>query len=721
MPGGDRSLRPTLFREEGAMNEDQGANAAGEDTRIKEAETRTVQANTRADEANTRTDDANARTDEANTRTDEANTRTDEANTRTEEAEARNVEAIRSGITERELAEEAATRLAAMVNSSNDAIIGKDLNSMVTSWNAGAEKIFGYTAEEMIGQPVTRLIPPDRQAEELQIIGWIKKDESVEHFETRRKAKDGRLIDVSVTVSPIKDKEGRIVGASKVARDITDRKIAEAATAQLAAIVSSSTDAIIGKNLEGIITSWNGAAVKIFGYTEEEMVGQSIARIIPPDRREEEMDIVRKIKDGGRVEHFETLRVAKDGRLIDVAVTISPIKDRTGQIVGASKVARDISERKHAEAALRKSEQQFRLLVEQAADAFFLHDRDGRFLEVNHQACESLGYAREELLKMNVSDVTSMTEEEAKRIWDQLQANSTITFNDYHRRKDGTRIPVELRMGSLNVDGQMLFLGLARDITERKQGERKIQELNAHLEKRVAERTAELEAANKELEAFSYSVSHDLRSPLRAIDGFSQAVLEDYGPQLPEEGRRYLRTVREGAQRMGRLIDDLLAFSRLGRAPLKEQKVDMVMLARGILNDLESVRADRKMEVSVAELPGCEGDPALLRQVWINLLSNAFKYTSRCAAAVVEIGYQVEGGETVYFVRDNGAGFDMRYAGKLFGVFQRLHRADEFEGTGVGLAIAQRVIHRHGGRIWAEAAPNLGATFYFTLKKGSSV
>jgi light-regulated signal transduction histidine kinase (bacteriophytochrome) len=231
----------------------------------------------------------------------------------------------------------------------------------------------------------------------------------------------------------------------------------------------------------------------------------------------------------------------------------------------------------------------------------------------------------------------------------------------------------------------------------------------------VMKRTAELEAANKELEAFSYSVSHDLRAPLRAVDGFSQAVVEDFGPLLPEEGQRYLRTIRESAQRMGDLIDDLLTFSRLSRQPLTKELVNTCDLVNSVLAEMSGQREGRQLDFRIEDLPVCHADPVLLKQVWINVLSNALKFTRKREAAVVEIGSVREQGETVFFVRDNGTGFDMQYAGKLFGVFQRLHGAHEFEGTGVGLAIVQRVIHRHGGRVWADAAVGRGATFYFTL------
>jgi signal transduction histidine kinase len=233
---------------------------------------------------------------------------------------------------------------------------------------------------------------------------------------------------------------------------------------------------------------------------------------------------------------------------------------------------------------------------------------------------------------------------------------------------------------------------------------------------KVKEANQQLEAANKELEAFSYSVSHDLRAPLRAVDGFSQAVLEDYGQQLPEEGRRHLQTIRAGAQRMGALIDDLLAFARLSRQALNKRTVDTGGLVREALEELAPQREGRQVEIRTGELPPCQGDRALLKQVWVNLLSNALKYTRQNPRAVVEIGHELRSGEGVYFIKDNGTGFDMQYAHKLFGVFQRLHRMEDFEGTGVGLAIVQRVINRHGGRVWAEAAVDRGATFYFTLE-----
>jgi light-regulated signal transduction histidine kinase (bacteriophytochrome) len=253
----------------------------------------------------------------------------------------------------------------------------------------------------------------------------------------------------------------------------------------------------------------------------------------------------------------------------------------------------------------------------------------------------------------------------------------------------------------------MLVMCAIRDVSERKRFEQALREKNLELEK-----------ANGELEAFSYSVSHDLRAPLRAIDGFSKILLADCAAGLGEEGRRHLERVRANAVRMGHLIDDLLEFSRLSREPLNQQTVRPGELVRACLEELQGEMDGREVEVEAAEMPEVEGDPTMLRQVWFNLLSNALKYTRKRKVARIEVGCQERPGAREFFVRDNGVGFDMQFAGRLFGVFQRLHAPPEYEGTGVGLATVQRIVHRHGGQVRAESAPDAGATFYFTLATG---
>jgi signal transduction histidine kinase len=265
-------------------------------------------------------------------------------------------------------------------------------------------------------------------------------------------------------------------------------------------------------------------------------------------------------------------------------------------------------------------------------------------------------------------------------------------------------------LGALLFEANLLYGRLAHSLADAR-------EKNAALEKQtfeMHERNVQLQAAVSELDAFSYSVSHDLRAPLRAIDGFSRILLKQYGSILPQEPREYLQLVRDNTVQMGRLVDDLLAFARLSRQQLSKQRVPIRKIIESVLSDARQQAEGRSVSVSVGELPSLWGDPSLLKQVFVNLIGNAFKYTRMRAEAVIEVGSREIGGEQVVFVRDNGAGFDMQYADKLFRVFQRLHRAEDFEGTGVGLAIVQRIVHRHGGRVWAEAAVDQGATFYFT-------
>lgn len=261
-------------------------------------------------------------------------------------------------------------------------------------------------------------------------------------------------------------------------------------------------------------------------------------------------------------------------------------------------------------------------------------------------------------------------------------------------------------------------VSLHRTDLERQQVTEEVRRLNEELEERVVERTGRLEAMNKELEAFSYSVSHDLRAPLRAIDGFSRIMLEDCADRLDDEGRRFLNIIRSNTQKMGLLIDDLLAFSRLGRQEIRRMDTDMEALVTSVVESLRATVPERVLQFDVKHLPPAYGDRSMLQQVFMNLLSNAIKYTRPKEKAVIEIGCWSEGDENTYYVKDNGVGFEMEYVNKLFGVFQRLHSEEEFEGTGVGLAIVQRVIHRHSGRVWAEGKLNEGATFYFTLPGG---
>jgi PAS domain S-box-containing protein len=363
---------------------------------------------------------------------------------------------------------------------------------------------------------------------------------------------------------------------------------------------------------------------------------------------------------------------------------------------------------------LRQADERFRTLVEVAPDGIFLTDGSGTFTDVNPSACDMLGHAKEDLLARKVADFI-VTDDPAA--WDLFRARlhdrGTIVADQVLVRRDGALLPVEISARLLPHGG---FQGIFRDITERKRAEDLRQNINEALEARVHERTVQLEIANKELEAFSYSVSHDLRAPLRGIDGWSLALLEDYGGTLDERAQLYLGRVRTETQRMGHLIDDLIRLSRVTRAEMRRDRIDLSALVRTLVAYNRSSAPARQIECTIEDELLVNGDPPLLEAALSNLIENAFKFTGMCPVAHIAFGSTRSGDERVFFVRDNGAGFDMTYAKNLFAPFQRMHSMSEFPGTGIGLAIVQRIIHRHGGRIWAESEVNHGTTFYFTLE-----
>ncbi|MCU1301672.1 MAG: domain S-box protein [Candidatus Sulfotelmatobacter sp.] len=946
--------------------------------------------------------------------------------------------AIRADISERKRAEEVRERLAAVVESSDDAIISKALDGTITAWNRGAEKVFGYRSSEAVGKSMSMLMPKDRSHEESEILAQIRGGESVEHFETVRLRKDGRAIDISATISPIKDASGAIVGISKIARDITERKrielaIQESLSASEAALKELADQkfaldqhAIVAvTDVQGTITYVNEKFCTISKYANGELIGQN-HRIL--NSRHHPKEFFRQMYvtiANGKVWHGEIKNRAKDGSIYWVDTTIVPTLTKEGKPRQYVAIRADITERKRAEQALRESEERFqamangiqqlawmaeadgnvfwynqrwyqytgttfeqmqgwgwqsvhdpaalpqvlegwkasiasgkpfdtefplrgadghfrifltrvmpvrdaenrvvrwfgtntdisehketeerlaaqaeklsrqaeellrsqkaleaqglmlKLVLDSMGEGLIAADQEGRFLLWNDAAQNLMGreaaelpterwtpyfrvflpdgitpYPPEQLplvraLRGEAAEVELVVErpEPASRVVLEVATRpmkdtegklcgGVAVLRDVTERKRAEAVlarqaeelsqqterlllsqqtleiqtlmlqsvldsideglvaadetgrfllwnPAARRivgLGAANVrpeqwtDHYGTFLpdtvtpfppeqnplvrairgeacttemyvrnqeletgvwieassnplkgkdGVARggvvafrDITQRKKDEREIRKLNEELEVRVVQRTAQLEAANHELEAFTYSVSHDLRAPLRHIGGFSKILIEDFGPGMVSEARSHLERIQDGVHRMGLLVDELLNLARVGRHALRLQTTGLNSIVDEVVALLQPEAEGRAVSWKIANLPSAECDPVLIKQVFQNLLANALKFTRPRERAIIEICSQEKNGQMVILVQDNGVGFNMKYSDKLFGVFQRLHRIEDFEGTGIGLATVHRIIHKHGGHVWAEAELDKGATFCFTL------
>jgi PAS domain S-box-containing protein len=502
-----------------------------------------------------------------------------------------------------------------------------------------------------------------------------------------------------------------------VLRDITERKRAEEMRAQLAAVVETTSDAIILSDAEMRIVSWNAAAQRMFGWTAAEAVGQPLALIVPPERLQETQHNTERLKQGETPPAFETVRMAKGGQSLDVHVAVSGVYDGEGRLQLVAGIFRDITERKLAEAAVRESGQRFRALVDLSSDWYWVTDAEHRFTFREGDILRRMGIVPEADYGKRRWEMGFLNLTDADWAAHRALLERREEFRDLllERRSPDGRVHWATISGPPLYDTAGRFIGYhgtGRDVTQLVSAEERLRKFNVALERKVIERTAELDAANKELEAFTYSVSHDLRAPLRAIEGFSRMLEERHAAALGAEARDYLQRVRAAARRMGQLIEDLIAFSRIGRAAPHKRAVDLTALAKLVVKELEAGAPQRRVEWRLAEGLAAHVDPGLVRVVLENLLGNAWKYTGKTPRAVIEFGRTAAG---EFVVRDNGAGFDPAHSDGLFQPFRRLHTLEEFEGTGIGLATVKRIVERHGGSVRGEGAVGAGAAFYFTL------
>ena len=601
------------------------------------------------------------------------------------------------------------------------AIYMLDIQGNVLNWNEGAERLNGFRTEEIIGKHFSCFYPeeernagkPEEELKKASAEGWTEE-------EGWRVRKDGNRFWADEIISALHDKNGNLRGFSKVTHDISERKRAEDALrfieARYRALYRENPTMIVTLDADLTVLSANPFCASQLGYTTDELEGQSVLKLFHEDDRSAVVEqLQRCLQNPNQVHRWQFRKVRKDGGLLWVEEIAQAVYDLNGAL-NVLVVCQDVTERKRTEEALRKSEQKFSKIFQSVPALICITTLlEGTCIDINERGSRTLGFQREEMIGRTMLELGVW---ESKPVWDQmirlLEEDGMVRDLEINfRGKNGKIFTGLFSAETLDFYGERYMLSMVNDITDRKRMEEEIVRLNTNL----AAHSASLEAVNKEQEAFNYTVAHDLRQPLNVIGISCQVMQEMYGDQLQDECMRYIQVIYNSSLHMNRLIDALLNFSHIGHVEPCLEMVDLCKLAHEVAKILKQSEPERQVDFRIADGIVVNGDANLLRVVLNNLLGNAWKYTRMREEAVIEFGTTKIDGKPTYFVRDNGAGFDKAHVDKLFVPFQRLPGSDEeCNGFGIGLATVERIIIRHGGRVWAEGEPGKGATFYFTLQ-----
>jgi PAS domain S-box-containing protein len=625
-------------------------------------------------------------------------------------------------ITERkravELLKESEERFRGVFESNMLGTLFWDANGDIIAANDAFLEIVGYSREDLISGVLKwkELTPPKYDKIDEEKLKELAKRGKIDPFEKEYIHKSGRLVPIIISAATL---SGSNTSGVAIILDITQRKQTEEALRESREtyyyLYENSPVGMYHTKIDGSgIIEINDSACEMLGFKKEELIGQpSAIRWADPNRRGE---ILKIMGEHGVATNFDADILKKDGTIISCLLSMKIFKEE-GYIEG---FIVNITDRKRAEETLRESEARYRTLVENIPQGIFMKDHNYKWVSINENFARSLGVSPNDVVGKVDRDLFP-AEIADKYHADDIRVLEKGQIEEFEEESilDGKRVWVNtIKTPVRDKSGEIVgLLGIFWDITERKLAQEEIRKLNFELEDRVVIRTAQLEASNRELEAFSYSVSHDLRAPLRHVSGYVELLNKHFHKDLSEKGQHYLNSIADSVRLMGKLIDDLLRFSRTGRVEMVRSVLDMDRIIHEVKDSICKDNTDRNIEWILGKLPSVYGDESMISLVWLNLLNNAVKFTVKRSNPRIEVGVNEEKKEWIFFVRDNGVGFDMQFAHKLFGVFQRLHPMEEYEGTGIGLANVRRIISRHGGRTWAQAEPDKGAIFNFSIPK----